>query len=286
MPKSKRLTDIGKWEKSWYRKLNPEYKCFWHYILDRCNHAGIWEVDFETAGYFIQAPIDPELTKSLFKERYQEIKDGKKWFIPDFIPFQYGVQIAELNSNSPVHRGVINALKFESLYNASESLLKGFHNPFERTKNKNKNKVKNKVEDVFDLPDPEDKPARPADPTPYAEIFKLYQEKFTVGTQHKELAKDHKAGLRRMWEKYSKLEDWEAVFIEANKSQWCINTCPGIDHFCRKEGMNFARYLTMARRGPVPEKKEFENSDLSRFDGVENTGVIMRDGKVIQGKLP
>jgi hypothetical protein len=102
-------------------------------------------------------------------------------------------------------------------------------------------------------------------PALYTEIFKLYQEHFTVGTQHKELTNAHKRGLIRMWKKYPDLSTWEIVFIEANKSQWAIETHPPLDHFYNKDGGNFERYLTKAK---APAKKEFENSDLSRFEGL------------------
>ena len=46
---AKRFTDTDKWKKKWFRELKPISKCFWSYLLDNCNHAGIWEVDISLA---------------------------------------------------------------------------------------------------------------------------------------------------------------------------------------------------------------------------------------------
>jgi len=87
---SKRLTDIGKWDKIWFRKLKPVYKCFWNYVCDRCDFSGIWEVDFETANHFIGENLNISEIKDLFKKQYIELNGGSRWLIKDFIAFQYG----------------------------------------------------------------------------------------------------------------------------------------------------------------------------------------------------
>ena len=46
---AKRFTDSDKWKKPFIRNLPLEYKIFWLYILDDCDHAGIWHIDFEVA---------------------------------------------------------------------------------------------------------------------------------------------------------------------------------------------------------------------------------------------
>jgi hypothetical protein len=97
---AKRFTDTEKWKKQWFRSLTPEYKCFWIYILDNCNHAGIWDVDIELASFCIGAKLEPDKIKVLFQEQYQEIDTGRKWFIRDFLLFQY-VRLSKsvMNSN-------------------------------------------------------------------------------------------------------------------------------------------------------------------------------------------
>src|SRR3990167_1529239 len=86
----KRLTDTSKWDKIWFRKLDPIHKCLWTYICDRCDHACIWDIDFETASYFIGQPVKPNEAKEVFSKQYIEINGGLRWLIKDFIVFQYG----------------------------------------------------------------------------------------------------------------------------------------------------------------------------------------------------
>ena len=81
---AKRFTDSEKWNKSWFRKLKPENKCFWIYILDKCSNAGIWDVDFEAAEFFIGTSLNRKEIDEIFKKQFIEIADNK-WFIHDFI---------------------------------------------------------------------------------------------------------------------------------------------------------------------------------------------------------
>jgi uncharacterized phage protein (TIGR02220 family) len=109
---SKRFTDSEKWKKSWFRKLSPTHKCLWIYMCDNCNLSGVWDVDFELASIFIGEPINPEEIKEVFKKQYQELNSGSKWFIRDFIEFQYG----ELKDTNNLHRAVITSLKNSGVY--------------------------------------------------------------------------------------------------------------------------------------------------------------------------
>lgn len=108
---AKRFTDSEKWKKRWFRTLSNRNKVFWMYLLDQCDHAGIWEVDFELAGYFCQS-IDENEIRGVFKKQYREFDDGKRWFVHDFVDFQYG----ELNPNVNAHKSVINRLNKHSLF--------------------------------------------------------------------------------------------------------------------------------------------------------------------------
>lgn len=134
---AKRFTDSEKWKKGWFRKLNPVYKCLWVYICDNCNMAGIWDVDFELAEIFIGAKLEPQEIKEVFKKQYQELNSGSKWFIKDFISFQYG----ELIENNNFHKSVVALLKkagvFEGLISPSRGALVK-----EKVKDKDKGVVK------------------------------------------------------------------------------------------------------------------------------------------------
>lgn len=131
---AKRFTDSEKWKKKWFRSLSNDQKVFWFFILDNCNHAGIWDVDFDFASIFC-GPVNEIEIYEKFKKQYQELDGGKKWFILDFINFQYG----ELNPNNNLHRSVISIL--EKL-GAKEPLKSPSSGPM--VKDKDKDKVKEK----------------------------------------------------------------------------------------------------------------------------------------------
>ena len=54
----KRFTDTAKWRKKFVKGLRANHKLLWFYILDDCDHAGIWHTDFEVASIRIGCPID------------------------------------------------------------------------------------------------------------------------------------------------------------------------------------------------------------------------------------
>lgn len=86
---AKRFTDTAKWKKEFIKGLEAKYKLLWFYILDDCDHAGIWEVDFEVAS--IRIGEDVSYNDSFIALGEQIIPIGKnRWWIKDFITFQYG----------------------------------------------------------------------------------------------------------------------------------------------------------------------------------------------------
>tara|TARA_R110002051_G_scaffold1515_2_gene8380 strand:- start:2164 stop:2775 length:612 start_codon:yes stop_codon:yes gene_type:complete len=110
---AKRMTDTDKWKKGFIRSLPSKYKLFWLYILDDCNHAGVWETDFEVASIRIGSKITEKEAAPLLASQIKIFDDGNKWFIPKFNDFQYGT----LNENSRVHQSVIKIIDRYDLYN-------------------------------------------------------------------------------------------------------------------------------------------------------------------------
>lgn len=118
---AKRFTDTDKWKKKWFRSLSNDHKVFWQFILDQCNHAGIWDVDFEFASIFCGDLNEEEIRKA-FNKQFQEIDGGKRWFIKDFVDFQYG----SLNANNNLHKSVLSILEkvqIEPLTNPSSGAM-------------------------------------------------------------------------------------------------------------------------------------------------------------------
>lgn len=94
---AKRFTDTEKWKKPWLRGLPMELKVAWFYILDDCDVAGLWQVDWEVMCLRTgcEATQDQAL-EALGKQVI--VVDGTKWFIPSFIEFQYGPQLSKTNN--------------------------------------------------------------------------------------------------------------------------------------------------------------------------------------------
>ena len=110
---AKRMTDTDKWKKGFIRELLPKHKLLWLYILDDCNHAGIWDVDIEVASIRTGSKVSLKEAVKVFANQIKIFDKGNKWFIPKFIDFQYGT----LNENSRVHQSVIKLLDKYDVYN-------------------------------------------------------------------------------------------------------------------------------------------------------------------------
>ena len=134
---AKRMTDTDKWKKRFVRDLSPQHKLLWFYILDDCNHAGIWEVDIEVASIRVGYELVYDMLPESFLDKIVIFDNGDKWFIPDFIDFQYG----ELNPNSNVHKSVISLLQRYNL----EGYVKGLQTLHNTVQDKDIVIVKDKV---------------------------------------------------------------------------------------------------------------------------------------------
>lgn len=117
---AKRFTDTDKWKKPFIRGLHGAYKLLWMYILDDCDHAGIWQVDLEVAQVRIGEQLDCNIALSQFSEKIIPFSNGEKWFIPSFIDFQYGA----LNPDNRAHGSVLNLLKKYNLIDLENKPLK------------------------------------------------------------------------------------------------------------------------------------------------------------------
>lgn len=140
---AKRFTDTGKWKKPFIKKLPLQYKLLWFYLLDDCDHAGVWQVDLEIASLRIGYEFNTKDSLNIFGSKVVSFDNGEKWFIKDFIDFQYG----ELNEKNRAHNSVITILKKYNLLD----LNKGLKSPLQGGKDKDKDKDKDKVKEVVAL---------------------------------------------------------------------------------------------------------------------------------------
>jgi hypothetical protein len=143
MAKRYRATDI--WKKPFVKGLPAAYKLLWFYLLDDCDHAGIWQVDFEVAELRIGERLDAQEAIKLFGDRIKVINCGSKWFITDFIEFQYG----ELKENNKVHKSVIDILKKNNVgpCKGQPSVLVDAKDK-DKEKDKDKDMVKDKEKEI------------------------------------------------------------------------------------------------------------------------------------------
>jgi hypothetical protein len=130
----KRFTETQKWEDPWFRRLAPEMKLLWQWILDRCDNAGVIDPDIDLASFQIgySYPMDTLLE---FGERVVKLPCGK-WFIPKFIEFQYGA----LSRDCKAHNPIFLSLKKHGL----EGYPKGIHTLQEKEEDKDKEKEQEK----------------------------------------------------------------------------------------------------------------------------------------------
>ena len=125
---AKRFTATDKWDDPFFIDLPNKYKLFWIFMLDKCDHAGIFQVSQRAISFHLNDDMRVEELEKVFASRIYII-DEHKWFIPKFVEFQYGV----LDENNRVHKSVINILKSKGAY-------KGLKRPIQGCKDKDKDK--------------------------------------------------------------------------------------------------------------------------------------------------
>lgn len=103
---AKRFTDTNLWDEDWFIELPHQYKMFWFYIKDDCDHAGIWRP--KKYKFQLLTDLNINLNEALTsfnngKERITVLDSGR-WYIIDFFRFQYGDCI---NVSSKVHKSAV-----------------------------------------------------------------------------------------------------------------------------------------------------------------------------------
>lgn len=142
---SKRLTDTEIWNKDWFLDLPDRQKLLVKFLYDNCDCAGIYEISWRKIRY--------SFSEKITREDFESIKQIKfiaenKIFIEDFIKFQYGISIEELNPKFSVHKGVIKQLQKNGLLTLTQPFENGY-NVTVQDKDKDKDKDKNKNIDIY-----------------------------------------------------------------------------------------------------------------------------------------
>lgn len=133
----KRFTETTKWRDPWFRRLSPTAKLLWLYLTDNCSCIGLIDLDLDAAKFDIGQPINEKHLTEL-SDRVQALSNGK-YFIPKFIPFQYG----ELSTACPAHKPILKAIEQHQITPS----LKGYQYPNARVSNTLQEKDKEKETD-------------------------------------------------------------------------------------------------------------------------------------------
>ena len=136
----KRFTEALKWSDPWFRRLSAPAKLLWFYAVDHCDNIGLVEIDVN----FVSADCGIKVSDKHIAELGERLQiiDGRKFFLPKFIAFQYG----KLSVSCPAHKKVIESVAKHQLI--EDSL--GYHYPSARVtitlqdKDKDKDKDKKK----------------------------------------------------------------------------------------------------------------------------------------------
>lgn len=111
---AKRFTDNEIWQDDWFIDLDKEYMLFWFFLKDNCNHSGIWKPKVKVFEMSIESKIDLDVALKLFNEEKERviILNNGRWFLVQFIPFQYG---RLLNLANRVHKSIHSDLKLNEV---------------------------------------------------------------------------------------------------------------------------------------------------------------------------
>jgi hypothetical protein len=104
---AKRFTATEKWDKAWFRKLSPRHKALWQFLCDKCDYAGMWEIDFDNASHYVNdsTPITGA-DLNAFGDRIERYGDDKLW-LATFCDFQY----ENLSEKCPAHKPIFKLLR-------------------------------------------------------------------------------------------------------------------------------------------------------------------------------
>ena len=128
----KRYIDSEIWKKEWFQDLIPKWKMFWIYVFTNANHAGIWDVNFRLASFQIGEKVTMDSVPQNILNQIHTLDSTDKWFIPDFIGFQY----KRLYPTNPVHQTVIDILSKYDLIGEDSQLMKIEKHPKKKEKKK------------------------------------------------------------------------------------------------------------------------------------------------------
>lgn len=140
---AKRFLDNQLFKNPTFKGLPLKVKLFYIYLICEVDHCGIWSVELDVAGVRIGQEITEADVKTYLNNKVISIDNGTKWFLPQFITFQYG----NLTAGNKLHNAVRNELiKWDLLkyVENNQTVTEGLGNPNVTIKDKDKEKDKDK----------------------------------------------------------------------------------------------------------------------------------------------
>uniref|UniRef100_A0A6M3L252 Putative replication protein n=1 Tax=viral metagenome TaxID=1070528 RepID=A0A6M3L252_9ZZZZ len=192
-----------------------EYKLFWVYILDKCDHAGIYKHSNILEKCCLSQSVTWEKALEFLGDRV-EFVSGNKYFIPNFIDFQYG----KLSEDCRPHKMVISKLKKEKLFQrVSKGYPKGIQRDKDQDKEQEQDKDKDKEQEQNKDTNNQNKDLLINIPNIHKDI--VSDLNFVVGTNFKHTSKKTREHINaRLKEGYT-LEDFKIVHRKkANEWQY------------------------------------------------------------------
>lgn len=133
---AKRFIDTDLFRKPFMRSLEAPYKALWIYLLCECDHAGVWVVELDVAQIRMGLKLDPDKVIEKMQGAVVAIDGGSKWYLPDFVAFQYGT----LNPANRVHASVLSRLEALGIDPSERIENKPLASPLQGAKDKEKDK--------------------------------------------------------------------------------------------------------------------------------------------------
>lgn len=135
---AKRFTATEIWDEDWFLEMPIEYKLFWFYMKDSCDHAGLFKVNIKSYCLLNEVKLTSSKALEYFnhgKQRIRVVSDSI-WFIEDFFSYQYG---HNFNVNNRVHASILELYKKNKIELSS---IRGLNEVTDRVKDKDKDKDK------------------------------------------------------------------------------------------------------------------------------------------------
>ena len=249
---AKRFTDSEKWKKGFVKSLKAPYKLLWLYITDECDFAGIWHVELDVAASRIGLKLDEEEAIKVFGDKIIIFDNGEKWFIPDFISFQYG----SLQENNRVHFSIIQRLKKYNLINTDltlKPLAIPLISPLQGAKDKDMDKdietFRKESEKTLLVNTNQHKDVKSKYDIPYAEIINYLN--LQANKHYRQSGEGTRKLIRARWTEGFVVDDFKKV-IDHKCMEWKDDQ--KMDKFLRPEtlfGTKFENYLNSP---PKPRK--------------------------------